>query len=224
MSFYTKIIILTIGLLTSRDSFAQQRLLSINGKITNINQQAVSASIYIKGTSQHTTANAAGWYSIVAKGGQTIVFTQLGMKQQQVVLPDSAKDNTYTLSVTMDTLTETLEEVVVGPWLNRDNLSASFLAMPTTENDKMTAIAQQNLEEKTLLEMGKYLENNAMDNTQQFLDKRAVELSQQGQLPSMNLGSPLAWAELFRKKKGKKKAKLDDKEKRLLDIMAGENP
>jgi hypothetical protein len=169
-------------------------------------------------------ANVTGRYSIVAKEGQQLLFSYLGMKNKKVRLPDSIRGTTYTLMITLDSLEETLAEVVVGPWLNRDNLSAEFLSMSSTREDVLNEIADNNMSEEWLLELGKFLEHNAMDNSQGFLDKRAVELSQQGQLPSMNLFSPIVWAEVFRKKKGNRKTELTDKEKRLLDIMENESP
>ena len=148
------------------------------------------------------------------------------MQNEYIQLPDSIANATLSISIVMHPLEETLEEILVQPKLNRDNLSAEFLAMPPSPAQQLQQIAEENLPEATLAEMGKYLEYNATDNVQLFLDQRAVEWSQKGQLPLMNIWSPTVWAEVFRKKKGKqkRKEKLKKRERRMVNFLEGENP
>jgi hypothetical protein len=219
-----KIILIVSQLLMGAVLFAQGKLIVVQGLITTSTQNPIAATVAVQQANSSTMANVTGRYSIVAKEGQQLLFSYLGMKNKKVRLPDSIRGTTYTLMITLDSLEDTLAEVVVGPWLNRDNLSANFLAMPSTREDVLNEIADNNMSEEWLLELGEFLEHNAMDNTKKVLDQRISKCEEQGQLPPMNLFSPLAWSEVFRKKKWNRKTELTDKEKRLLDIMENESP
>ena len=222
----SKTSIVVFFLLCSSLVLAQNKQLILQGNIKQANGQPIPATVQIEHSPVWTTANSLGFYSMVVQEGQTLVFSHLGMQNEYIQLPDSIANATLSISIVMHPLEETLEEILVQPKLNRDNLSAEFLAMPPSPAQQLQQIAEENLPEATLAEMGKYLEYNATDNVQLFLDQRAVEWSQKGQLPLMNIWSPTVWAEVFRKKKGKqkRKEKLKKRERRMVNFLEGENP
>lgn len=224
MLFKTSLLLVFLG--CSPFLLAQNKPLILQGNIKQANGQPIPATVQVEQSPVWTTANSLGFYSMVVQEGQTLVFSHLGMQNEYIQLPDSIASSTLSISIVMHPLEETLEEILVQPKLDRDNLSAEFLAMPPTPAQQLQQIAEENLPEETLAEMGQYLEYNATDNVQLFLDQRAVEWSQKGQLPPMSLWSPIAWAEVFRKKKGKqkRKEKLKKRERRMVDILQGENP
>lgn len=223
--FYPSFLILLLWLL-GPCLLAQKKQLLLQGHIQQANQQPLAATVQIEGSPIWTIADPSGYYSINVQEGQTLVFSHLGMQNEYIKLPNQVAGSSLSISITLHPLEETLTEVLVKPILDRDNLSAEFLALPPTQAQQLQQIAEENLPEATLAEMGKYLEYNATDNVQLLLDQKAVEWSQKGQLPPMNLWSPIFWAEVFRKKKGKqkRKEKLKNRERRMLDFLEGENP
>ena len=82
--FAIKLLVTSIllGFCSVSAAFAQ----TIKGKVTDSNNQPLAgASVFFKGTSTGVTTDANGNYSITSRnGGKTLVFSCLGMKEQEV--------------------------------------------------------------------------------------------------------------------------------------------
>lgn len=108
MKHYFKLTLCVMVLLFSAvNSWAQQR--TISGSVTD--QEGIAlpgVTIVEKGTMNGTVTNADGKYTIdVSQGAQTLVFSFVGMKPQEIALGNS---NTYNVSLEQETIG--LDEVV----------------------------------------------------------------------------------------------------------------
>ncbi|PCE64541.1 SusC/RagA family TonB-linked outer membrane protein [Sediminicola luteus] len=88
-------------------TFAQQKTVS-GTVIDEYGLPLPGVNIVIEGTTQGTQTDFDGNYSISASTGQTLLFTYIGQKDKRVTVGSSNR-----MDVTMETDTETLEEVVV---------------------------------------------------------------------------------------------------------------
>lgn len=101
------IIFLVVQLVTIQLTFSQEK--SISGNVTDEEGvPAIGASVIIKGTSKGTQTDFDGNYSIKASEGQTLIFSYVGLKTQEVRVGKSSEIN-----VIMVSDAQALDEIVV---------------------------------------------------------------------------------------------------------------
>ena len=103
-----KIICWLLLLLPTAALFGQNVI--IKGKVTSKSdgQGLPGVNIYIEGTTQGTTTDLEGKYSLSAEKGNTIVFKMVGMKTQNIVVGNQA-----VIDVAMEEESQVLESVVI---------------------------------------------------------------------------------------------------------------
>ena len=88
--------------------FAQQNI-RLSGKVTNKKGEALQGvTVRIKGKSQGTSTDAAGKYQLEVASSSTVVFSQVGMKEQERTV-----GNQRQLDVTLEDSDNALDEIVV---------------------------------------------------------------------------------------------------------------
>ena len=89
---------------------ASQENLTVSGVVTSAADQLplIGVSVQVKGTSNGSITDLDGNYSVSVASGQTLVFSYIGFKTQEIQIT-----NQKTLNVVMEEDSETLDEVVV---------------------------------------------------------------------------------------------------------------
>lgn len=88
--------------------FAQQNI-RLSGKVTNKKGEALhGVTVRIKGKSQGTSTDATGKYQLEVASSSTVVFSQVGMKEQERTV-----GNQRQLDVTLEDSDNALDEIVV---------------------------------------------------------------------------------------------------------------
>ena len=162
------------------------------------------AHAVVKGRKQGTTSDAEGFFSFVALPGDTIRFTSLGFKPENLILPEDMEHKEYLAKVVMRRDTTLLEEVTLYPWPTPDRFKNEFLAtrVPTTQED----IAMRNLVVQELraraYEMGYSAEEMQdymiqMQNQNIYNFGRYSGFSSGGTALLGSLTDPFAWARFF---------------------------
>jgi TonB-linked SusC/RagA family outer membrane protein len=105
-----RLLLLPMLFLAVFTSMAQQPKLNVTGKVvsTETNTPLSGASITIKGTNQGTTSDAAGNFSLKVDKGITLTIGFVGFETREFKI-----NNNQELSVSLATVTNTSEEVVV---------------------------------------------------------------------------------------------------------------
>tara|TARA_R110002096_G_scaffold436050_1_gene666184 strand:+ start:127899 stop:128591 length:693 start_codon:yes stop_codon:yes gene_type:complete len=163
------------------------------------------ANIYVKNGNRGTSSNAEGFFSFVALPGDTISFSVIGFKKEELFLPDSLDESEYLVRVVMKRDTTFLLPVTLYPWPTPDNFKDEFLAMrvPTEENDiAMRNLAIQELKDRAA-EMGmssaELQELAILQNQTAIYDYgRYQGFSNGGTAILGSLTNPFAWAEFFK--------------------------
>lgn len=89
-------------------AFAQQNI-RLSGKVTNKKGEALQGvTVRIKGKSQGTSTDATGKYQLEVASSSTVVFSQVGMKEQERTV-----GNQRQLDVTLEDSDNALDEIVV---------------------------------------------------------------------------------------------------------------
>lgn len=168
------------------------------------------ANVYIKSTYRGTYTNLDGFFTIVGKKGDIVVFSSLGYKDIEYTIPDTIQESRYTIYQIMSADTFMLPETVVYPWPSREYFTIEFLAMDV--NDKLQQQAEENLSERTLARIAEYTPSDGLGNSQNYFRQKADSYVYNGQLKPQNIFNPLAWAKFFKAwKQGKFKKQDEDK-------------
>ncbi|MBE0641057.1 MAG: carboxypeptidase-like regulatory domain-containing protein [Bacteroidales bacterium] len=141
-------------------------------------------------------ADFYGYFSFVARPGDTIVFSAIGFRKSSYVIPDSIEGDRYSMIKVMTRDTLLLAEAVIYPWPTLEQFKEAFVKMDIPDDD--LEIARKNLERSEIYERSlEYPMDGAM-NYRNTIDQRTSKLYYYGQLPPNNLLNPFAWAQFIK--------------------------
>ena len=152
-------------------------------------------NVAVKGTSRGASADNNGFFSFVALAGETIVFSRIGYKTIEVIVPDTLNSEKYKWMQPMSEDNILLPEAVIFPWPSKEHLRQEFLAMDVT--DKMQDAVQKNLAEQTIKKLIEITPADAQASTSLYLQQQASAYYYKGQFKPMNILSPIAWIQFF---------------------------
>lgn len=151
--------------------------------------------VIIKSSYRGTISDYYGYFSFVAQKSDTIVFSAIGYRKSEYVIPDTLSGNKYSLIQVMHYDTITLKETIIFPWPTRDQFKEVFLNMNIPDDD--LSRASKNLDRQEL--MSKY-ESVPMEGSlayKQHMQQYQTRLYWAGQYPPNNLLNPFAWAQFI---------------------------
>lgn len=162
------------------------------------------AHAVVKGRRQGTTTDKEGFFSFVALPGDTIRFTSLGFKVENLILPDSIRHRQYLAKVVMRRDTTLLEEVTLYPWPTPERFKDEFLAtrIPTTDED----IAMRNLAVQELRDRASEMGYSAAEMQDYMIQMQNQNIYDYGRYSGYTSGGtallgsltdPFAWARFF---------------------------
>jgi hypothetical protein len=167
-------------------------------------------NILVKEKGRGTYSDFTGFFSIVVEKGDVIEFSAVGYRTVTYAIPDSLRDNRYSLVQLMTQDIINLPETVVFPWPSRDHFKLEFLAMDVTP--ELQARANRNLANETLERMRAEVRTDGVENSSYYLRQQSKQYYYIGQRPPMNIFSPVAWKQFFDAwKRGDYKQKRDDR-------------
>lgn len=153
------------------------------------------ATVLIKSDGRGTYANLEGFFSIVTHKGDTVVFSALGYDDAIYVVPDTLKDDKYSIVQLLSKNDIDLPAAVVFPWPSRDHFKLEFLAMDVTS--ELQTRASENLNVETLERLRETVPASGAENGSYYLRQQARQTYYIGQRPPMNIFSPVAWKQFF---------------------------
>jgi hypothetical protein len=154
------------------------------------------ASIMIVNTHRGTVSDYYGFFSFVAREGDTIEFSSLGYKKAYFVIPDSLTDNKYSIIQRMLRDTIQLQEAIIYPWPSREQFREAFLKLQVPDDDLERA--KRNLAMEELRERARHMPMDGSMNFRNTMHSEYTRLYSAGQLPMNNLLNPLAWASFIK--------------------------
>lgn len=113
------------------------RLISLSGII--IEKQSTRplpyVNIYVLGQNRGTVSTLDGFFSIVVKSNDSLLFSSVGYNRRIFVVPDTLYRNRESIIVLMEADTIMLEEAVVYPWPTREQFREAFLSIEVKETE-----------------------------------------------------------------------------------------
>jgi hypothetical protein len=153
------------------------------------------ASISVKSTSRGTTSDYYGYFSFVAQPNDTLIFSSIGFRDSDFVVPDDLEGNRYSLIHSMLQDTVEIDEVEIFPWPTPEQFKEAFLALDLPDDD--IEIMRRNLSEDLMADKAAAMPMNGSLNFKWQNQQRANQLYFTGQYRPNNLLNPIAWAQFI---------------------------
>ena len=143
-----------------------------------------------------TYSSLEGYFSFVARKGDTIAFSHVEFKTSYFKIPDTLKGYKYSIVKLMNQDTFHVPGVVVMPMPNRSTFDYAFVTKDIPDDDLERA--KNNLELEAMKERAYKMDNDASEAYRAVL-RNQIQRSYYagGQIPPMNILNPFAWAQFF---------------------------
>ena len=154
-------------------------------------------NIYVKGeTRRGTYTSNDGFFSIVARKGETVVFSSVGYDQVEYLIPDTLSTNRYSFFQIMTKDTVLLPMAVIYPWPSREHFKLEFIAMDVSSD--LEEQANKNLSDKAMEEMIAFLPTDGNENASIYMREQQAAYYYEGQMRPQNVFNAFAWAEFIK--------------------------
>lgn len=153
-------------------------------------------SIMVKNSYHGAISDRFGYFSFVAREGDTIEFSSVGFKKVKFIIPDSLTINRYSLIQVLRTDTIFLKETVIYPWPSKEQFKEAFLKMNVPDDDMDRA--KKNLAQAALHDRMLGMPMDGSLNYKFQMQQQYSKLYYAGQLPPNNLLNPVAWAKFIK--------------------------
>ena len=148
-------------------------------------------NVLIKGNYTGTMGDYSGFYSIIAKAGDTLIFSSMGYRKEEYVIPDTLKNEQYSLIQILKKDTVQLSVTTIKVWPSYEQFKQAFLNVDIKDSD--LARAKKNLDHDILREQALNLHLGELGNQKYMLNQETARLYSIGQLPANNYLNPAAW-------------------------------
>jgi transposase-like protein len=203
------ILILVLTTLMNSELIAQDkspRLIQLSGVVLSADslERLPFAAVFDKTTRHGTVSDYYGYFSLVTRPGDTLIFQYLGYKPSTYIVPDSLSQFGYALIQLMEPDTLMSKPVRVYPWPSKEEFARAFIEMDPYEDDLRRA--QRQLSGENLAALASRVSNDASLTYSWQRQQQQSQLYSRGQFPVNNLLNPVAWAQFIEAwKKGKLK-------------------
>lgn len=155
------------------------------------------ANIFVHHKPYGTYSNLEGYFSFVARKGDTVVFSHVEFKRSIFVIPDTLLDYKYSIVKLLTQDTINIPGVTIMPMPNRATFDHLFVTKEIPNDDVQRA--KNNMEREELKEQAFSLEGSDASEAYKQITRMYAQKSYYagGQIPPMNILNPFAWAQFF---------------------------
>lgn len=175
----------------------QPKLIQLSGLVLTIDslRPLPLVSIRIKGSNKGTFSDDGGFFSFVVKKTDTILFSSIGFKTIEYVVPADLKGIKYSIIQPMNEDTIFLNTAVIRSYPTPDEFDYYFVK--ATIPDAYYEASTRNLRKKTLQDMANNMSMDGTLNQQITMQQQAYKYYYNGQLPPQRIFDPFAWGQFF---------------------------
>lgn len=153
-------------------------------------------NVYVKGSNKGTISDPSGFFSFAGEAGDTILFSSLGFKKSEYIIPSDLQTNKYSIIKLMAQDEFFIDTVTIYPWPSKDMFRQAFLSLDLEPSDYDRAMT--NLEREYLKEVGEAMAMDANENADYYLKTQAQKYYYAGgQAPPQNIFNVFAWAQFI---------------------------
>ena len=190
------VLLFSVSGVWGQGSKRQEELIQFTGLILSADslQPLSYAVITIPGTRRGTVSDFNGYFNIVAKKGEKLVFELLGYQKSFYIVPDTISGYKYSMVKLMAPDTMFLPEVVISPLPDRQLFDQYFVKTDIPDSDLERA--RDNMERQALRD--EILTMDGKENQNYYMQKQVQKFYYAGQMQPMNILSPIAWSEFVK--------------------------
>jgi hypothetical protein len=197
-----KLGLIVLVLLVQTCVFAQtqnDRLVQLSGVVISSDslQEMPYAAIYNRSVKRGTIADMYGFFSLVVQPGDTLLFRYVGHKPSSYIVPDTLKDDRYSIIHMMELDSAAFNEVIIYPWPSKEAFAQAFIEM--NPYDDALLRAQRQLSGQNLAALASKVSSDASISYGNVMNQQNTRLYTMGQSPVNNLMNPFAWASFLQK-------------------------
>ena len=153
-------------------------------------------SVVVSGKGRGTVTNGQGVFSIAALKGDIIIFSYVGFKDKEVIIPKNLEGREFSVIQLLVSDTNFLPGTVIRPRPSKEQFERDFLNSQVPADDY--EIARSNTEEAKRRVLIASLPSDGKEAANFALRSTANKASYAGQLPPQNIMNPFAWAEFIK--------------------------
>lgn len=175
----------------------ERKIIQITGVVaeTDTSGSIPFANIRVKGTNRGAVADYYGFFTVVAREGDTLLFSCMGYTPAVAFLPKKMESDNYYMLAKMMKDTFTLNTVRVGPY-NAKTFGEAFKNLKLEDEDYDRAMKNLSQQELESIKMGTPIDGSvAYKGAMQY---KSAQLYSAGGLPSPSILNPFAWAQFFK--------------------------
>ncbi len=202
-----KTIILLIGLLCIVGTTVGQTdkidAVQVSGLVVDLdsNRAIPFVTVRIKKSKMGTISDYNGFFTVMAKPGDTLLFTAVGYKSGLFFVPQQPEENRIYIQKQLKKDTVQLDQVTILPF-SKEGFERAFMELKLDDEDYERAMKNLNEQEMALI-----AENTPLTGGVAFknvLAERNYQMYYAGGVPPANILNPVAWYKFFDAlKKGK---------------------
>lgn len=182
------------SLITSSEDTIPKRLVQLTGIVLGSDSlnNLPYTTVYDKSTLRGTITDYHGYFALVARPGDTLIFRQLGYKPATYIVPMDIPMFGNALIQLMDIDTLFTKPVNVYPWPSREEFASAFVNLQLDYEDEIRR-AQRQLSGTSLNQIAMRVQSDAGLAYSALEQQRLSQLYTRGQMPVNNLFNPVAW-------------------------------
>lgn len=185
---------LSVFLLFFTFSGWSQDLIRFTGVVVDKDQlePVVGATILNKTRGGGAVSDSIGFFSIKARAGDTLLFTDVRYAKSTFVIPEVLEETDYGIIQFLIQNAVQLEEVEIFSFPSQESFKSAFLGIDAKPDMNMRALEKQ----RELMETVRQAYKNERYYYENWADRRLYELT--GQIPPNHLLDPIRWTNFLR--------------------------
>ena len=152
-------------------------------------------SIKIKGTNKGTYSDQTGFFSFVAKKGDVVSFSFLGLKTVEYKIPVTLEQDKYSIIQPMSSDTILLPETYVRGWPSQEEFNYYFVNANVPDGGYDAA--RGNLRKKNLSNISAGMTYDSKEVSKQTVQDQYARYYYNNQLAPQRIFDPFAWGQFF---------------------------
>lgn len=152
-------------------------------------------NVAVEGTTRGALSEYDGYFSFVALKGEKVIFSRIGFKSVEYIIPDTLRGDFYSWIQIMSTDNVLLPEVVIYPWPSREHFKQDLLAMDVSTELKENA--RQNMAAEVLREMRYTVPADGRETSSYAFKQIANQAVYTGQIRPQKIFDVFAWKQFI---------------------------
>ena len=171
----------------------EKSLIQLSGVIVSSDslENLPFTTIFHKGSKRGTVSDYYGYFSIVVLPGDTLLFKNYGYKTSSYIVPDTLKDDRYSIIHVLQAEYKELPAVIIYPWPSREAFAKAFLEMHPY--DDALRRAQKQLSGASLAFIAASVSTDPGLTYSWQQNQQYTKIYTMGQSPVNNLFNPASW-------------------------------